>query len=375
MNVHSSLRELIDPATATARFREAGVDIALATPDYVRFKPDDTTIISYLLTSSLGGTERGYVRWCNDVVEADTISRKAQTLRQTTSELGVATTRLDERTIFYPFPNDARLRRLRWHTTPRKLKRTLCPLVPYPMQLSGSRSTVDVLRYKPERRVVSAGHLATTNGHRRSVLIRYTTSQHATTMAQLAVALRRAGIDTPEPLIQLDDGRVSVDDFVDASDLRATVAAGLTASAEVAAAIVEFHAAPIAAPCRSAADDLAQIDAGLAGLALWHEPARRATDHLRRQLTESMPAPPRHPVLLHGDLHDRNIMIRPRSGIVFVDLERVACGPAAIDLGLFRGAARAAMVRHPGVSDNAVEFADTAIEKYQLVDRTPGAER
>ena len=58
-------------------------------------------------------------------------------------------------------------------------------------------------------------------------------------------------------------------------------------------------------------------------------------------------------------------MIRPRTDIVFVDLERVACGPAAIDLGLLRGAARAAMVRHPGVSDNAVEFADTAIEKYQ----------
>ena len=143
--------------------------------------------------------------------------------------------------------------------------------------------------------VVAAGHLTTTNGHRRSVLIRYTTSQHATTMAQLAVALRRAGIDTPEPLMQLDDGRVSVDDFVDGTDLRATVAAGLTASADVAAAIVEFHAAPIDAPCRSAADDLAQIDAGLEGLALWYEPARRATDHLRRQLTESMPAPPRHP--------------------------------------------------------------------------------
>ena len=47
------------------------------------------------------------------------------------------------------------------------------------MQLSGSRSPSKYLRYKPERRVVVAAHLSTTNGHRRSVLIRYTTAQHA----------------------------------------------------------------------------------------------------------------------------------------------------------------------------------------------------
>ena len=227
MNAHASLQELLDPPTATFRFREAGIDVTHVEPDYVRFKPDDTTIVSYLLTTSDGSSnERGYVRWCTDVAEADTISRKAQTLRQTTSQLGVATTRLDDHTIFYPFPNDARLRRMRWHTTPRKWKRTLRPLVPHPMQLSGSRSTVEVLRYKPERRVVVAGHLSTTNGHRRSVLIRYTTTQHAAAMAHLAVALRRAGIDTPEPLLQLDDGRVSVDEFVNASNLRAVAATG-----------------------------------------------------------------------------------------------------------------------------------------------------
>jgi aminoglycoside phosphotransferase (APT) family kinase protein len=371
MNVHSSLRELLDPATATARFRWAGVDVTCATPDYVRFKPDDTTIIGYLLTTSDGSTGRGYARWCTDVAEADAIGLKAQTLQPTTSQLDVATTRLDERTIFYPFPNDARLRRLRWHTTPRKWKRTLQPLVPQPLQLSGSRSTVEVLRYKPERRVVVAGHLSTTDGHRRSVLIRYTTARHGATMAQLAVALDRAGIATPQPLMQLDDGRVSVDEFVDAADLAAAVAAGSAVSIDVAAAIVGFHAADIAAPCRSAADEFAQLDAGLEGLARWHEPARRATEVLRRQVAETMPSLPARDVLLHGDLHDRNIMIRAQGGPVFIDLERVARGPAAVDLGLLRGAAQAAMVRQPDLSENAVDFANATIENYQLASTHP----
>ena len=88
---------------------------------------------------------------------------------------------------------------------------------------------------------------------------------------------------------------------------------------------------------------------------------------------DSIPAPPRHSVLLHGDLHDRNLMIRPQGGLVFVDLERVARGPASIDLGMLRGAALAAIVRHPEVSGNAVEIAEATIEGYQLASHQPAS--
>ncbi|MEP6299415.1 MAG: hypothetical protein ABJ382_18990, partial [Ilumatobacter sp.] len=183
MSVPARLAELLDPEAAGAKFARSGFDVACVRADYVRYKPDDTTIVSYLLTTPRGATERGYVRWCTDTAEADHIAAKAATFRMTTSSLGGATTRLDDHSVFYPFPNDARLRRMRWHTTPRKWKRTLEPLVPHPTQLSASRSSVDILRYKPERRVVVAAHLVTTNQLRRSVLVRYSTSNLAPSMA------------------------------------------------------------------------------------------------------------------------------------------------------------------------------------------------
>ncbi len=375
MSIPARLAELIDPEATRAKLARCGLDVRHADADYVRYKPDDTTIIGYLLTTPHGSRERGYIRWCTDIAEADHIAAKAATFSMTTSSLGAATTRLDDHSIFYPFPNDARLRRMRWHTTPRKWKRTLEPLFPRPMQLSGSRSSADILRYKPERRVVVAAHVATTNCDRRSVLIRYSTSNHAPLLAAIATSLRRGGIDTPRPLMQLDGGRVGVDEFIEADDLLTAVDAGHAPAPDVARAIGGFHAAPVDAPRRLAVHDLAQARSGLAGLARWCTSTQRLTDVLARRLARSMPTGTGPDVLLHGDLHGRNIMLRPDGRVTFVDLERVARGTAAIDLGQLRSAGIAAGLRHPERSPNAAAFCELVLEDHRRHQSHPTSER
>ncbi len=281
------------------------------------------------------------------------------------TSLGQATCRLDDHTIFHPFPSDARLRRLRWYTVPRKLKRTaLSGLAPVGAPICSDHSSVDILRYKPERRVIAGVTLAHDATHSRRVLVRYATTPIAGLLASIAQTLRAAGVVTPEPLLQLEDARVSVDDFIDGIDLRDSVRTGAVDSRVVADALVRFHATQVAAPARSAVDDLEAAGVGLRGLAAWRPELAASCAAVSDALRRSIPDDSGPEVLLHGDLHDRNVMIT-QDGVAFVDLERVARGPAAIDLGRLRGIVAGMSIRQPGWSPGAVDHADAVVDHYR----------
>ncbi len=374
MSVPGALRDLVDPTAVTAQLRRSGLDIVDAQPDYVRYKPAATTIVGLVLRTSDGSRERGYARWCAQRARLDDIERKAYSRQPKVSGTGLATTRVDSQTIFSPFPNDARLRQLRWYTTPRKWKRTLAPLVGPDAQLSGSLSTVEILRYKPERRVVVAAHLMTTSGDRRSVLIRYATAKQAPVAAGIATALARCGVDTPRPLLQLEDGHVSVDEYLRAIDLHVAVRAGDIDPDAVSGAIAKLHAAPIVFRRRDSSDRLRQIGSGLRGLATWSEPTRRPAQALLCELSRTLPTSD-DDVFLHGDLHDGNIMVRPNGEVAFVDLDRVARGSPAIDLGRLRAAAVAIGVRDGRSGARARVFAEDVIARYRRHQLRPTGDR
>lgn len=362
---HAALTELTDPAVATTRLRAAGYDINRAEPAYIRHKPGETTIIAYRLELADGRETWSYAHWCQDPLRADEIHRKAITLRPRPSSAGPGLVRLDGRTVFYAFPNDARLRRLRWYTDSRKLKRSLEALTDTDDQISGSRTTVDVLRYKPERRVVARVGLATTT-RRESLLVRYSTQRRAHQLSSVATHLRARGIDTPAPIAQLDDNRVNVDEYIDGILLYDAVQTGTTEPESFAAAVAQFHAtaAPAATPERSAADDLARALDGLAGLSSWDGRLANPAQVIATLLTDNLPEPARTKVLLHGDLHSKNILVSDQR-ISFIDLERVAIGPAAIDLGFLNAHAIALGIRQPGWSPDAAEHARSVTDLYQ----------
>ena len=362
-----SLDALIVSAEATAALQAGGLAIERAEPAYVRHKPHETTIIAYRLALTQANATWGYAVWCEDAARAEQIHQKARTLGPRTSAAGPGLSRIDANTVFYAFPNDARLRRLRWYTDPRKLKRSLEPLTEVGERISGSRTTVEVLRYKPERRVVTRVELATTS-HTRALLVRYSTRRQARHLSRVAIHLRGGGISTPAPVAQLEGGRVTVDEYTEGVQLYDAVRAGTVEPVTLANAIVDFHATP--APRwtaqRTAADDMERVVTGLADLGSWHRTLSGPAGQLAAALRRHLPPAAGRTVLLHGDLHTKNLLAHD-DRISFIDLERVATGPAAIDLGFLNAHAIALGLRQLGWSPNAQQHARLATDHYQSV--------
>ena len=238
------LDPLLSADSATQRLAVAGLPIAEAVPEYVRHKPGDTTIVSYRFRTTAGEETRGYAHWCADAGRADEIHAKALTLAPRPTPLGDGVHRVDAHTVLYAFPTDARLRRLRWYTTPRKLKRSLSMVAVGATPISEARRRVEILRYKPERRVVVRVDL--TADTTRQLLVRYTTGGGAAALAGTARRLRAAGLLVPAPVAQTESDRVGVDEFIDATELRTRVQAAPGTDRDladgVADALARLHA-------------------------------------------------------------------------------------------------------------------------------------
>jgi len=359
--------DLLDETAATRILADAGLTITRAQPDYLRHKPGETSIVSYRFdTPDRGAEGLGYAQWCARTERADEIHCKALTLRPRLSAVGVSTIRVDDHTVFYGFPNDARLRRLRWYTTPRKLKPTLAALTPAGEQISKTDSTSTVLTYKPERRLVTRVDLATTQGSRQSLLVRYTTGRDAPRLAAIAAALLGNGVQTPTPRAQLDNGSVGVDDFIAGVELRTWVREHGSVADSLADALLTFHRTPHpeSTPVRLEPEDLAKAVNGLLALSLWDRDLSRVARQVADQLSSKRPTRRRTPTLIHGDLHDKNVLVHDGQPW-FIDLERAAMGSPASDLGLLRAYAISLDIRQPGWSPTARAHAEQVIDCYQ----------
>ncbi len=372
--IDESLSSLLDERQATQRLFEAGLDVATASPDYVRYKPEQSTVIGYRFAGSDGEATRGYAVWCPDRNRASAIYDKALSLRPRDSALGPGVVRLDDQTVVYGFPNDARLRRLRWYSQPRKIKRSLhgVPGLFGPgEEISSRRTTVEVLRYKPERRLVVAIDLVSRSRRTLPIVLRYMTHRDAPNLASTAAALRGNGVETPAPLAQLDGGRIGIDEFAPGEQLRSLIDRGLACSTTTADALRRFHQTepPVGAVRRSVLDDLSQAERALAGLADLHLSLTGPLAALAHRLAKTAPDEPGPQRLIHGDLHPKNILGDPtgqRDNVTFVDLERAAIGQPASDLGRLLGHAKALEVRAPGSHATATEFANAVVDHYRF---------
>ena len=366
-----SLDELLSSEAATAHLSAAGVEVAKAEPTYIRHKPGETTIVAFRFTLPDASHTWGYAHWCMDPRRADEIYSKATTLRPRPSAMGAGLSRLDPHTVLYAFPNDARLRQLRWYTNPRKLKRSLQAVVGPEQRLSKRRTSVSVLRYKPERRVVAKLELGTADGLRRPLVLRYSTKQQASQLASISRHLLSHGVAVPAPVAQLEDGRVCLDEFIEGNELRGEIRLGRgdevpSRAKQLANALSAFHATPppLVVERRTPLAELAHARQGLLGLASFVPDLDGVARALTQKLVSELPVSTSREVLVHGDLHAKNILV-DRDDMTFVDLERVAVGPAAIDLGCFRAHAIALGIRQPGWSPTALEHADATIDRYR----------
>ncbi len=363
----AAVSELLDETSATRLLRNAGLSIIRARPEYLRHKPGETSIVSFRFDLPGSTTEgRGYAHWCAQPERADEIHRKALTLRPRLAAVGVSTIRVDDHTVFYGFPNDARLRRLRWYTTPRKLKHSLAPLVASGEEISKTASKSTVLKYKPERRLVARVDLATADGRHQRLLVRYTTGRDAIRLAAIADALRGRGVPTPTPRAQLEAGRVGVDEFIEGTELRTWLLRHRSVAHDLGTSLLGLHATepPPGTTLRTADDDLANAINGLLVLSLWDRDLASPARSLARRLTLCQPHKPGATGLIHGDLHDKNILVNDDRAW-FIDLERAAVGVPASDLGRLRAHAISLDIRQPGWSPTSRSHAEDVIDCYR----------
>ncbi len=333
----------IDGGDVTRRLRSAGLDVDRARPVYLRDKPGETLVVGYDLTSG-DRHERGYLRWCADRERAADDRRKAHSMGPSDSLFGPGIVAIDDHSTIRILPNDARLRRARWYLTPRKLKRTLADLDHAGRTLSGSATSVEVLTYKAERRIVARLDLGYSDGHRTSVLLRYGAGANASKLASVAEHLRRHGVATARPIAQLEHGEVGIDAFLPGVDLR-TAAADSSSSQlvdAVADQIAALHRVPaptdVTLHCRDRDRDLATALESIAWLSVRRFADRSQAAAVGRALVGASKRAALTPaVVIHGDLHDRNVLVDVDAAAgpfaALIDLERVSIGEPELDLG------------------------------------------
>ena len=331
----------IDGDDITQRLRAGGLDVDRARPVYLRDKPGETVVVAYDLTKG-DHHERGYLRWSADRTRAENDRRKGSAMAPAASRLGPGIVGVGEHATVRILPNDARLRRARWYLTPRKLKRSLGHLDHGGRTLSGAATSVHVLTYNPERRVVARLDLGYRDGHRTSALLRYSTRATARALAATAEHLRRHGVATARPIAQLECDQVGIDEFLPGIDLRTACTSGprpglVDAVAEQIATLQRVPAPP-GVGVRSREGELTVAvetlrwlsEGGVADLDL-------VTKLCRLLVAASERAAITAPVLLHGDPHDRNVLVDPDAAggpsASLIDLERVSIGEAEFDLG------------------------------------------
>lgn len=381
MTTTSPLASYLDGDVLTERLQSLELPIEKAEACYIRHKPNESAIVGLRLQPSPAlelpdwDVTWGYLRWFADVDRTETVHRKATTLRPRASVLGPGLTRVDAHALLYCFPNDARLRRLRWYLVPRKLKRSMEGL----QTINGFASvpsghfTSTVLRYKPERRLVAAIGLPGNETGQPDVVLRYTRNRRGRVLVERADRLGQSGVGVPRSLMCIDDGRVTVDEFVPGQQLRDYLQApkpDIGIAEHLATKLALFHhsslghgrPATAGLSRRSPRDELARAAAGLQGLRIADSSLEPLVERIHCRLAENVPIDrPQFDVVLHGDLHSKNVMVDPAGDLTFVDLERMALGPAAVDLGLLLAHSIAGAVRH-GLTVSSVPR--HAVERY-----------
>lgn len=362
----TELEGLLSKASATQRMRAAGIE-ATATPIYVRHKPGETTIVAYQFDLDDGNSTYGYARWCANPARAEKIFSKsmAQVPRPSLiSSRGVDC--LDEHTVLYSLPNDARLVKMHLYSQPHHIPESLASLVDKGDRISSDDTTVELLRYKPARRIVNHVSLRTDSGMQRELLVRYTTTPSAAELKAHADHLRANGVETPAPVAVLEDGKVTVDEFIDGEPLRQAVTKRTASPKTFADALLAFHHAPIpgTVPSRTPTDEYERINSGLRGLGLWRPQLAATATQTERTLLRTRPTNTSQPRLLHGDLHTNNLL-QTEQGLSFVDLERMSSGDPSIDLGYLLSNGIARTIRYPDEPDVAAVFAHEVLSDYR----------
>lgn len=345
-NPTSLVKELLEPNALAAYLNRGGLHVEEATATYTRYKPGSGAVIAMELT--LGDTTHlAYLRRALDPKRAAQVVAKAATMKPRPTDLGRSVRLLDRNTVLFLFPTDAKLRRLRWVASGNKIRHLVTDTFddgPY----CGEQSSISILRYKPERRLVGKAHLVTKHDHaHRSFVYRLTVDSDAEKLADINQAARDAGIATPRPLATLQHGRLHLEEALDAQPLVDSIRDNPIDPEALVQILEQISSVSCGSlDVTTPADDLTSAMSALNSTQTYQPQLTAKITALAAALTKGCPSPGGPLVTSHGDLHLHQFMVDADTAYL-VDWERATLGHPARDAGRLLAHPCALQLRRP----------------------------
>lgn len=336
------LPRLLDGSQAAPLMRELGLPVLAVRPNYLRLKPRESALIGFEVdlpeSTELGSAVPVYARTFVDADRAATVAEKMRSKRIIDSDLGPGVMSTpDGRTVLYVFPNDAELSGVHRVVQLSKCLRMVADVRGFSSHhFSKSQSSLEVVRHRPERRVIVRLELVEREGRRSpvAVYVRWFGDGRGAVGNHIAEALAAAGVPVATPMGTSRDGRLSVELAADGVDGTAALLNGSLDPDVIGAQLAQLQSVEATvsltqrrsttdmriATALDALDTLALVEPELAGRAC------RLSLMLRRCPSKIGPA-----VGIHGDFHPGQVVLSPGRA-VFIDFERFALGDPIIDI-------------------------------------------
>ena len=338
-------------------------------PDYVRWKESDGSIVGWRV---FVGQERlsSYV-----TVRAAAMERLADNLakidhHQDRAHGGLKSMALvrDQGLLLISFPIDRQMADLRRLVRASKVRSLIAEnrpdLVPESLRISKSKSRLQLIRYKPERRAVLRWELGFKDEDKQfvrgpTVWIR-TLADPLPARDIMMRAAQHSGVRMPAMLSAPHD-RLLLETNLEGSPWQPGDHAALPG---VAASLAQLHQSslPPDAPRHDRAAELELTERAAIDLMRLRSDLGETGQEVHRSL--SMDATRQEePCLLHGDFHQGQVLLADDAG--FCDFDRSCAGPAAVDLAAFHAHAVAAD------PDNGATLGQALTDAYGAIAQPP----
>ncbi len=385
-----ALDEALDPSRVASLLQAAwsrrfGVPLAITQGEvtYVRYKPDTSLIAGYRFSTDNASQPAvlGYGKLV-PAPRAREAFAKANAIAEKQSESHVLS--LDPLPLFFHlFPFDREIRGLRHLMNRDKLKRIARDTISWgspAVRVSGKRTSLSLLRYKPERRAVVAADFG---------LVDETTGRESRQLAHLKAYAHRAGESATrvagwlaaaprsehaprlartlayDPATEiLIQERLSGCGFLESRDV-------VAAARRVGSALAWLHAAGAARESGDAAPQRSTIALGLAEVRATSAfltrlggdgvSARAASllDELDRAIPIDVPL-----TMTHGDFHYHQVLVDGET-ISLVDFDEAGNGDPRVDVGNFIAHLRLLGVHNPETAERWAHVEAAFLEGYR----------
>jgi aminoglycoside phosphotransferase (APT) family kinase protein len=354
---------LLDPEAFVAALRTSlpGADVQTAQVTYVRYKPGTSCLVAYRLQVAGAETDvyaRAYRAGNRGKFE------KARPWFKTSGLLGPGGVILDDAVIaVFAFPNDRGLDMLAPLADEEARRRLFTRLLPDRPDLWGA--TLHSLRYKPEQRYVAQ---MVTEGGECAVLKTYAGADYLAASRGAKVFRSRAPLRIAQRLGRSNLYRSLVLEWLPGRSLSEAVRDPRfepEAVRAVGAALAALHAQMLPRRLRSPTHEKETANllaAAGAVAAVCPHLAERGPD-LARRMAARLQEIPCDARAIHGDFAADQVLLMDE-GVAILDLDAVAWGDPAVDLGTFAARLEWDVLRGDLSADRAEALTQAVLEGY-----------